>query len=221
MTLRALFAPIFAQVLLLTRAPAAQRQSYPDVRARVAELLKTQHALALARRVSMRDYDDAEFAMVVWIDEIILRTAKTDKHTEFVTEWQRRLLQKEYYDIEIGGEDFYKKLGQLRPEQSPVREIYYLCLRLGFRGMYKELNQEPQFSQICRRYAQQLPIPMPDWERIEENAEYLVEQPYRVAQPVVQKRDWFLWSGIVVTVLALVVGHFYLQPLLHSTLFSA
>ncbi len=211
MTICDLLSPVLSYVLLLTKTPDTRRQSGLTIRDHCLALLKQQRAMAVSQRVSMRDYDDAEFAVVAWIDETVMRAAHRDSNNDWLVQWQRHSLQKELFDTECAGEDFYKKLANLRPEQSAVRELYYFCLRLGFRGQYKEQSQEAQFAQVCRRYAQQLPVPLPEWEGIEQTAEHLTSQPYRAVPRPLPRHDWFLWGGVFVSIVLLIAGHAWLR----------
>jgi type VI secretion system protein ImpK len=77
------------------------------------------------------DYENARFAVFAWIDETVLKSAFEGK-----ADWQRRLLQRTYYRTAGGGVEFFRKLKELDDEKPEVREVYYLCLALGFTGRY-------------------------------------------------------------------------------------
>ena len=77
------------------------------------------------------DYDQARFAVFVWIDEMVMKSAFDGKSI-----WQKQLLQRRYYKTSGGGVAFYTRLEALEPEKNQVREVYYLCLSLGFSGRY-------------------------------------------------------------------------------------
>ena len=83
------------------------------------------------------DYDLARFAVFVWIDETIMQSTWDGK-----AQWKKNLLQREYYKTSGGGVEFYNRLERLEPEQNEVREIYYLCLVSGFKGMYGTSNED-------------------------------------------------------------------------------
>lgn len=90
--------------------------------------------IALAGMHSERDTYMILFPIVAQIDEIIqnniLRTINAG--------WP--LLQKELFQIENAGEVFYEILEDiLNKPQTPtaVYEVYYFCLRYGFRGRYE------------------------------------------------------------------------------------
>jgi type VI secretion system protein ImpK len=45
-------------------------------------------------------------------------------------------LQRRYYQIADAGELFFDRLNAVGPHQRDVREVYYLCLAMGFKGRY-------------------------------------------------------------------------------------
>jgi type VI secretion system protein ImpK len=51
-------------------------------------------------------------------------------------EWQKEPLQRLYYSTTAAGELFYEKLNALGLQQHNVREVFYLCLAMGFKGRY-------------------------------------------------------------------------------------
>jgi type IV/VI secretion system ImpK/VasF family protein len=90
------------------------------------------------------------FPVVCWIDERILSS-----NVSFKNEWLMNLLQKKYFNTNKGGELFYEKM-----QTSDNKEIYYFMLRLGFRGMYFEneeqikslLKQSNKYEKINRLF---------------------------------------------------------------------
>jgi type VI secretion system protein ImpK len=45
-------------------------------------------------------------------------------------------LQRLYYQTADAGEIFFDRLNSIGPHQRDVREVYYLCLAMGFKGRY-------------------------------------------------------------------------------------
>ncbi|OPY12637.1 MAG: hypothetical protein A4E66_01074 [Syntrophus sp. PtaB.Bin001] len=88
----------------------------------------------LAEQYSERDTYMVLFAIVAQIDELI----QTNFLRTLNTAWP--LLQKELFQIEDAGEVFYEILDDiLAKPQTPtfVYEVYYFCMRYGFRGRYE------------------------------------------------------------------------------------
>lgn len=77
------------------------------------------------------DYESARFAVFAWIDETVMKSSFEGKDG-----WQRQLLQRTFYNTTGGGVEFYRRLEDLDENKAEVREIYYLCLALGFSGRY-------------------------------------------------------------------------------------
>lgn len=89
---------------------------------------------ALAEQYSERDTYLILFPIVAQIDELI----QTNFLRAMQTNWP--LLQKELFQIDDAGEVFYEIMDDilLKP-QTPlfIYEVYYFCLRYGFRGRYE------------------------------------------------------------------------------------
>ena len=75
--------------------------------------------------------DLARFAVCAWIDEAILSSVWNNKSL-----WQRETLQFKYYQTAAAGEIFFDRLNALGAHQNDVREVFYLCLAMGFMGRY-------------------------------------------------------------------------------------
>jgi type VI secretion system protein ImpK len=103
-------------------------------------LLKSEDALKKGD-ISPDDYDQARFAVCAWIDEALLNSSWPHKEA-----WIRQQLQRIYYNTTDAGEIFFERLSSLGPHQLEVREIYYLCLALGFTGRY--FNDDYTLDQV-------------------------------------------------------------------------
>ena len=83
---------------------------------------------------------NAEFALVAFLDEAVTGLPFADKES-----WLSNPLQSELFGLNSAGEDFFRRLEELRrrpQEHIQVLEIYYLCLVLGFKGKYHMDNPE-------------------------------------------------------------------------------
>lgn len=90
---------------------------------------------SLAEQYAERDSYLILFPIVAQIDELV----QTNFLTAMQTDWP--LLQKELFQIDNAGESFYNILDDiLIKPQTPlfVYEVYYFCLKYGFRGRYKD-----------------------------------------------------------------------------------
>ncbi len=176
---RELFSDLFAYVLLFeqTHQQGEFQPSYEQVRRDIAALLEQQKAAAKRQGMLEQDYHDACFAVVAWADETILKHSTWKHHNQ----WNAFPLQLEYYDTRNAGEEFFEHLDKLRSEQKEVREVYYLCLGLGFSGRYfLGLEDELKLNQIRHDQAQHLTLPVEDVQDIDK----ITSQPYQVTPPV-------------------------------------
>ena len=92
---------------------------------------------------SAEDYDQARFAVFAWVDEVILSSDWAHKKR-----WQGEQLQRIYFQTTNAGELFFERLNNLGPHQRDVREVYYVCLALGFMGRYCHDGDEYLLEQL-------------------------------------------------------------------------
>lgn len=152
-----LFSDLFAYVLLFEQMSlqGGFQPSYAQVWEDITGLLQQQEAAAKRQGISDRDYQAARFAVVAWVDETILQYSGWEHHAQ----WGARPLQLEYYQTRNAGEELFERLEQLRPEQQEVREIYYICLGLGFSGRYSlGVEDERRLNHIRHEQAQHLSV---------------------------------------------------------------
>ena len=88
---------------------------------------------ALGNGFDLEIIEAAKFPVVAYIDEMIL-CSSWDKRGE----WQQESLQRHYFNTTNIGDEFYEKLNNLSKHgpDSWVRELYLLCMGLGFKGRY-------------------------------------------------------------------------------------
>lgn len=118
-------------VLLFQEAPDSNRPAVPSLRNHLLTLLDGFAKHPDAQRYPSDEVEEARFALVAWADEMILRTEWSGRE-----EWLRELLQLQLYRTNRAGDEFYDHLARLRPDQTHAREVYFLCLALGFEGQY-------------------------------------------------------------------------------------
>ena len=93
--------------------------------------------IELARRNAIddgrtpEDFEAALFPAVAWVDEVLLSLDWPGAR-----EWPRRLLQKKHFNLSTAGIEFFKRLDQLGRDATERKEVYFLCLCLGFQGRY-------------------------------------------------------------------------------------
>lgn len=103
---------------------------------------RTKSAIAQVERAAVAagyepsDVKDTHFAVVAFLDEVILNSADP-VHAD----WERRLLQEELFGQTDAGVVFFDKLTRLQarrdsPYLADILEVFLLCLLLGFQGRY-------------------------------------------------------------------------------------
>jgi len=81
------------------------------------------------------DLEAAKFALVVFLDEIILNSQWDEREV-----WRDNPLQLSLFGERGGGSRFFTELEKLRGagnQKREVLEVYHLCLTLGFHGQYR------------------------------------------------------------------------------------
>jgi type VI secretion system protein ImpK len=116
-----------------------QRQHIPDsetFRKRTKATLQEVERVAVATGYDVRDVRDTHFAVVAFLDAVILHSKDSAR-----SEWERKTLQEELFGQSDAGLVFFEKLDQFRSRRdseqlADILEVYLLCLLLGFEGRY-------------------------------------------------------------------------------------
>lgn len=105
--------------------------SYEKARSDMLRLIKDSERCVEDTSISKSDYDLARFGVFAWMDEAVMSSVWEGKSL-----WQRNLLQRQFYSTVDGGELFFDRLNSVGLHQRDVREVYYICLALGFTGQF-------------------------------------------------------------------------------------
>jgi type VI secretion system protein ImpK len=124
-----------------------QRQKLPDsesFRRRTKATLQEIERVAIAGGYDGRDVRDTHFAVVAFLDEMILNSKDPVRD-----EWAQRTLQQDLFGTNDAGVVFFDKLEQFRSRHdseqlADVLEVYLTCLLLGFEGRYAGRRGELQ-----------------------------------------------------------------------------
>ncbi|HVN72012.1 MAG TPA: DotU family type IV/VI secretion system protein [Desulfomonilia bacterium] len=130
------FMDTIAYVVYFLKAASAKQTPYDQARARILQLIS--ESRTAASDFPLEDYDQARFAVCAWIDEAVMKSAWNERNV-----WQREPLQLKFYQTTNAGEIFFDRLNALAPHQNDVREVYYLCLAMGFMGRF--IKEEDRF----------------------------------------------------------------------------
>ena len=127
------FTELFGYVAALRQVCARAQPGFDDVKSRLDGMIEESARRMREWGLDPRDYDDARFAVFAWVDEAVLNMPWTHREA-----WKTALLQSTYYRTTSAGSEFFDRLNRLRDDQQGVREVYFTCLSLGFRGRYHQ-----------------------------------------------------------------------------------
>ena len=83
-------------------------------------------------RAVAADFALARFALVTFIDEVLINSAWAH-----ALDWKDHILEWDFYGTRVGGERFFDKAREAEAlAGTDPLETFFLCVALGFRGMY-------------------------------------------------------------------------------------
>jgi type VI secretion system protein ImpK len=138
----------FTDVILHVRKFTRIEGEKPDIsqlRGELKELFDESQQVAIDHGISTDIYQSAKFAVVAYIDELLLCSDWALK-----SQWQRAPLQRVFFNTTSAGAEFYERLNVLNkfgPDRD-VREVYALCLGLGFRGKYFRGEDRKAYEEV-------------------------------------------------------------------------
>lgn len=132
------FMDLIAYVAYLVKTSGARQAPYEQVNADILRLLGESEECVRKGLVMEDEYDQARFMVCAWVDEMILGS-----RWEHKGHWQREQLQRRFYNTFEAGEEAFERLNSIGYQQNNVREVYYLCLSLGFKGRF--INPEDDY----------------------------------------------------------------------------
>jgi type VI secretion system protein ImpK len=96
--------------------------------------------LTLSSDFSVEDIKTARYALAAFFDELVMSSVWNDRFS-----WMSKSLQWIYFGEHSAGEGFFKKLTEIKQygqEKLELLELYYLCIQLGFQGVYRVQDHE-------------------------------------------------------------------------------
>src|SRR5262245_18057561 len=115
--LRELFADLIAFVIFFESTCEQKPPSLDEFRERIIGLIKRQEEQLKTIRVSNEAFREARFAVISWVDEMILNSKWPHR-----AHWQHLMLA--YYGTLNAGEEFFRRLDAIPSQSNDVREIY-------------------------------------------------------------------------------------------------
>ena len=144
-----LFTDLIAYVIFFNASCEQKPPALIELRDKIVSLLNTQEERAKSIGVTQENFHEARFAVLSWVDEMILNSNWTHR-----TQWQHLMLA--YNGTLNAGEEFFRHLELLPSQANNVREIYYLCISLGFEGRYAFGEERHALKDIKQRLYKQL-----------------------------------------------------------------
>jgi type VI secretion system protein ImpK len=128
-------------LMLILQLRATNDYGEPSkLKAKVIDMFDSFEQNARSAGIDNEKIKQAKFALVAFLDETIISSNWLRKD-----EWLTEPLQIKLFDTFNAGEEFFTNLHNLRQRASSnkdVLEVYYLCLTLGFKGMYQLQSPE-------------------------------------------------------------------------------
>jgi len=152
-----------------------------------------------------RDWELAKYALVSWIDEVLIE-APWERGRNW---WKEHSLEWAYFGTNSCFERFFVLADAAATlTEKDALEVFYVCLVLGFRGLYRDPEQTPMLAGPLG-----IPVKIEDWAKQKSRAiqggdrPKIAEdhQPVEGAEPL-EGPVMLIWSVFVALVLAAVTG---------------
>jgi type VI secretion system protein ImpK len=143
--------PVFSYVLgLLDRIGRGEARPAEQERLSIRTLLDQGEA-----RVGRRpEWELAQYALVSWIDEVLLEAPWDGRDW-----WGNNVLEVELFNTRLCSEQFFLKAHEAsRLTERDALEVFYVCVVLGFRGLYRDTG-----TALERANALRLPPDLETW----------------------------------------------------------
>ena len=101
-----------------------------------------------------RVWELVQYALVAWIDEQCCSLNWEGRNW-----WQNNSLEVSYFGSKNAHDVFYEKAEEARQNRNAI-EIYFLCVILGFRGIYMDLrHKDPNYVERAREFVNRRGLP--------------------------------------------------------------
>lgn len=199
---------VFGYAAVLPREEGDPQPEYLHFRQQVVAALQNLERDAQDERIEREDVQEASYALALFIDEQVVGSSWEAKE-----QWAAEPLHIVLHQDAEGGVNFFRRLESLGDRQTEVKEVFLVCLALGFRGKYaaEELRrQATRIDEIKQGVLKSIRTTPLDKE------ELLFPDAYRVADPIEDEvepppRWWMIASlGTVALVILLWAVMFFL-----------
>lgn len=199
--LRDIFADLISYVLLF-RATCGERPLAPStVRERIEGLIAEQERRVKAGEAPYDSYRQGLFPVLSWVDEAVLNS-----NWQYRNEWRHLMLTT--FGTLNAGKEFFSRLEEIPATSLDVKEIFFICLSLGFEGKYA-LGDKSDLGQL-REYRRRLYRDIAP--RAEVRRERIFPEAYgRGRGPARPERKSIgaAWFGLAILIPALLFGVYW------------
>ncbi len=111
-----------------------------DYKKNIMSGFDTLERTAYELKISAPTIKETKYAMAAFVDETILCSDWSERMA-----WMSNPLQLQFFGEHLAGEGFFKHLAKLRQAgtaNTDIIELYYVCLQLGFEGVYRLQGME-------------------------------------------------------------------------------
>jgi type IV/VI secretion system ImpK/VasF family protein len=182
------FAPAFSFGLAIDRRIASGEWpgQLEDAQGQARALIEQARQHARADGKTPPAVDSAAFAVVAWLDELMMRYSP----------WRSRSssLQLQLFNTHNASEEFFELLANLGHDDGEVREVYYHALLLGFAGQYYfDTSEHGELGKIRDFLSRLLPVAPLSLQSVREQG--ITPQPYDTEDPPAPRypSSWDAW----------------------------
>jgi type VI secretion system protein ImpK len=137
------FTPVMARVSAFVQNPDAGVDAFD---AEISAALDAAQLKAQAQGIPTLECKNALFAVCAWIDETLMRA-----RLQGFELWPSRMLQQRYFNTTRAGIQFFERLENLSSRDLDLREVFLICLTLGFQGKYALKGMEAERDALIRQ----------------------------------------------------------------------
>jgi type VI secretion system protein ImpK len=189
--------PIFLHVLdLQDRIAREERPDPQEERHRIKALIDQAEAIM----GTGQEWEQAKYAIVSWIDEVLVDTPWNGQEW-----WSNNVLEVELFNTRLCHEQFYTRAQEASTFSTrDALEVYYVCVVLGFRGLYRDEATAQMFA-----HDKNLPPDLDTWAKQTSMAIRLGQGRPRLSgagreisgAPPIRSKSYVVWPWVAATML--------------------
>lgn len=192
--------PVLAYSSVLPRDAGGMHPSYAQFRQEVLTALQRIETEAPEFGIDREDAQDAIYGLSLFLDEDVAKSEWSGK-----SQWAGEPLYAVKLQDPEGGINFFRKLDEMGDRRRAVKEVFLVCLAMGFRGKYAELDptqEAAKLGEIRQRVLRSIhPTPL-------DSVDELFPEAYEPAEPLVDDvpppPKWWITASFAVVVVAVI-----------------